>query len=68
MIETFYGPEYLGLGILIDQAGSYLVLSTLGILVASIYSSSHTASIHETVISRILPLRAFPGICARASF
>ena len=22
MIETFYGPEYLGLGILIDQAGS----------------------------------------------
>jgi predicted permease len=34
MIETFYGAEYLGLGILIDQAGSYFVLSTLGILVA----------------------------------
>ena len=35
MIQTFYGSEYLGLGILIDQVGSYFVLSTLGILVAS---------------------------------
>ncbi len=35
MIQTFYGEEYLGLGILIDQVGSYFVLSTLGILVAS---------------------------------
>src|ERR1700688_498445 len=39
MIDTFYGPQFLGLGILIDQLGSYFVLSTLGILVASIYSS-----------------------------
>jgi predicted permease len=39
MIDTFYGPQYLGYGILIDQIGSYFVLSTLGILVASIYSS-----------------------------
>jgi len=37
MIETFYGPQGLGLGILIDQAGTYLVLSTLGILVATLY-------------------------------
>ena len=40
MIDTFYGPQFLGLGILIDQLGSYFVLSTLGILVASLYSSS----------------------------
>ena len=26
MIETFYGPQFLGLGILIDQLGSYFVL------------------------------------------
>ena len=39
MIETFYGRQFLGLGILIDQVGSYFVLSTLGILVASLYSS-----------------------------
>jgi len=36
MIETFYGRQFLGFGILIDQLGSYFVLSTLGILVASL--------------------------------
>lgn len=39
MIEAFYGAEHLGLGILIDQVGSYFALSTIGILVASLYSS-----------------------------
>ena len=34
MIEAFYGEEHLGLGILIDQLGTYMVLSTLGILIA----------------------------------
>jgi predicted permease len=61
MIETFYGPEYLGLGILIDQAGSYLVLSTLGILVASIYSAGHAVDT-KTIIRRIVlfvPFQAF---------
>jgi malate permease and related proteins len=61
MIETFYGPEYLGLGILIDQAGSYLVLSTLGILVASIYSAGHAVDA-KTVIRGIVlfvPFQAF---------
>ena len=37
MIETFYGPKNMALGILIDQMGTYLVLSTLGILVAALY-------------------------------
>ena len=32
MIEAYYGPQGLGLGILIDQMGTYLVLSTLGLL------------------------------------
>lgn len=36
MIETWYGREYLGVGIVVDQLGSYLVLSTVGILVAGI--------------------------------
>ena len=39
MIETFYGSEQLGLGILIDQLGTYMVLSTLGILVAVVCAS-----------------------------
>src|SRR5215471_298517 len=61
MIQSFYGAQYLGLGILIDQAGSYLVLSTLGILVASIYSSSHAVN-SKTIIRRItlfVPFQAF---------
>lgn len=38
MIETLIGQEGLGLGLLIDQLGSYLVLSTCGIMVAALYS------------------------------
>jgi predicted permease len=34
MIETFYGPAYLPIGIAVGQLGSALVLSTLGIMVA----------------------------------
>jgi predicted permease len=61
MIEAFYGAEFLGLGILIDQVGSYLVLSTLGVLVASIYSSSQTVNA-KAIIRRIVlfvPFQAF---------
>ena len=46
MIETFYGRKNMSTGILIDQLGTYLVLSTLGITVACIYSSG-TASRRE---------------------
>lgn len=38
MIETYFGRQGVGLGILIDQAGTYLVLSTLGMLVATLYA------------------------------
>ncbi len=39
MIEAYYGKEFLGIGIIADQLGSFMVLSTLGILVATVYSS-----------------------------
>jgi len=39
MITAFYGAEYVGIGILCDQPGSFLVLSTLGIGIATVYSS-----------------------------
>lgn len=39
MIEAYYGQQGIATGILIDQAGSFLVLSTLGIVVAGLYSS-----------------------------
>jgi len=61
MIEAFYGAEFLGLGILIDQVGSYLVLSTVGIVVASIYSSGQSVNA-KAIIRRIalfVPFQAF---------
>jgi predicted permease len=39
MIEAFYGTGGMAIGILIDQLGTYLVLSTLGIAIAAVYSS-----------------------------
>lgn len=38
MIEAHFGPHGVGLGLFIDQAGTYLVLSTLGLIVATIYA------------------------------
>jgi len=39
MIEAYYGHQGLASGIVVDQLGSFLVLSTLGITIAGIYSS-----------------------------
>jgi len=39
MIESLHGRDGLGLGLLIDQLGSYLALSTLGIAVAAWYAA-----------------------------
>ena len=43
MIETFYGAQDLSTGILIDQLGTYLVLSTLGITVACVLSAGRAS-------------------------
>jgi predicted permease len=40
MIVAFAGGKWLGVGIVLDLCGSYLALSTLGITIASIASSS----------------------------
>lgn len=39
MIEAWYGKEWIGVGVVADQLGSFLALSTLGILTATAYSS-----------------------------
>ena len=39
MIEAYYGHQGIASGIVADQLGSFLVLSTLGVTVAGIYSS-----------------------------
>jgi predicted permease len=53
MIETFYGSTGMPIGIVIDQLGSYLVLSTLGIAVAALLSShgSSDTSIWKRIFS-----------------
>ncbi|MHA7130375.1 AEC family transporter [Algoriphagus namhaensis] len=38
LIELLYGPEALATALLIDQGGSFLIVSSLSIVVASIYS------------------------------
>jgi len=43
MIEAYFGKEHLGIGIIADQLGSFMVLSTLGILVSTIYSSGEVS-------------------------
>jgi malate permease and related proteins len=59
MIETFYGTRNLPTGILIDQLGSYMVLSTLGITIASAYSSG--AASWRAIAQRIV---TFPPLLA----
>jgi malate permease and related proteins len=44
MIECFFGREHVGLGILIDQLGTYVVLSTVGLLVAALLSSGELSA------------------------
>ena len=38
MIEWLHGRDGMGLGLLIDQLGSYLALATVGVFVAALYS------------------------------
>jgi len=44
MIEAYYGHDGISTGILIDQTGSFLVLSTIGIMVAGYYSSNRPSA------------------------
>ena len=59
MIEAFYGKSGISTGILIDTLGTYLVLSTLGVTVACVYSRG-TASA-SSVLTKIV---TFPPLIA----
>ena len=45
MIESLYGRDGLGLGLLIDQLGSYLVLSTAGMVAVAVNASDNRTSV-----------------------
>jgi len=57
MIEAFYGKEGLPIGILADQMGTFLVLSTLGIMTAA--RLSHAQVSGGTIVKRIVMFPPF---------
>lgn len=59
MIEAFFGASSMATGILIDQLGTYLVLSTLGITVAATYSTGTESK--AAILKRII---VFPPLLA----
>jgi predicted permease len=60
MIEAFYGPEWMSVGIVVDQLGSYLTLSFLGIAVARLYASGPRPDLGD-IAGRII---RFPPLLA----
>lgn len=59
MIEAAYGKEAIKTGILVDQPGSFLVLSTLAIIVATRYSRGATN--YGQIFRKILLFPPFIG-------
>ncbi len=59
MIDAFYGASGVPIGIVIDQLGSYLVLSTIGILIICIYADGALTA--KDVVMRIV---TFPPLIA----
>lgn len=64
MIEAFYGQEALVNGIIVDQLGSFMVLSTLGITVAGIYSDGKPSA--GDILKRIVFFPPFIALVAAA--
>jgi predicted permease len=60
MIEAWYGKEWLGVGVVADQLGSFLVLSTLGILTATACSSG--AATARELVRRVVLFPPFQAL------
>lgn len=60
MIEAYYGREWLGVGILADQLGSFMALSTLGIFAAAFYSSGSVSP--RQMIRKVLLFPPFQAL------
>lgn len=59
MIEAFYGKAGMTTGIIVDQLGSFLVLSLLGITVAGVYSAGR-----PTLVQLAKRIAVFPPFIA----
>lgn len=62
MIETWYGREHMGVGIVIDQLGSYIVLSTVGILMAGICRDSSATLDWQAVARKVAGFAPFVAL------
>jgi predicted permease len=62
MIEAYYGKEYLSYGLLADQAGTFFMLSTLGIILAANFSPNETneTTIKLNLLSSLKRVITFP--------
>lgn len=57
MIETFFGKEGIPIGLVVDQLGSFLVISTLGIWTANYYQGQNVAM--KSLIKRVIVFPPF---------
>jgi predicted permease len=62
ILEAIIGPQSIPIGILADQAGSFLVLSTLGIITASFFSGAEIKS--QIIIKRVITFPPFIALVA----
>ena len=60
MIEAWYGKEWIGVGVVADQLGSFLALSTLGILTATAFSSGATSA--RALVRRVVLFPPFQAL------
>lgn len=63
MIESLHGRDGLGLGLLIDQLGSYLALSTFGVLLATAYAAEERITL-RTMALRVTTFPPFVALVA----
>jgi len=66
MIETLHGQDGLGLGLLIDQLGSYLALSTIGVAAAAWYGAGDRANGGVGGRAMLRRIVTFPPVIALA--
>lgn len=61
MITAFFGEEFVQYGIVYDQLGSFIALSTFGTFVLAKYQQGHTATPRD-VLKKIITFPAFIGL------
>lgn len=66
MITAYYGAQYVGIGILCDQPGSFLVLSTLGIMMATLHSSGSVSP--AALAKKVLSFPPFQAVILGLAF